>query len=69
MVTMLRCYIWMGAGDRRMYCCVPGAQVLYRGNRGQNSVDHSHYFIANEEKGDHLPVACVPRVDGIIGSR
>lgn len=39
------------------------------GGRGQNSVDHSHYFIANEERGDHLPVACVARVDGVIGSR
>lgn len=45
-----------------------GAQALYRGNRGQNSVDHIHYFIANEDRDDHLPVACVPRVDGIIGS-
>lgn len=61
--------MWVGAGNRRMYWCVPGAQVLDGGNRGQNSVDHSHYFIANEERGDRLPVARVPHVDGIIGSR
>lgn len=41
--------------------------MLHRGNAGQDSVDHSHYFITNEERGGHLPVACVPCVDGIIG--
>lgn len=41
-----------------------GPLVLHRGNRGQDSKDHSHYFIANEERGGHLPVACVPHVDG-----
>ncbi len=44
-----------------------GALVLHRGNRGQGSVDHSHYFIANEERSGHLPVACVLRVDGSMG--
>lgn len=32
-----------------------GEQVWYRGKQGQ---DHRHYFIANEERGGHLP-ACV----------
>lgn len=41
--------------------------MLHRGNAGQDSADHSHYFITNEERGGHLPVACVPRVDGSIG--
>lgn len=41
--------------------------MLQGGNGGQDSVDHSHYFTANEERGVHLPVACVPRVDGSMG--
>lgn len=44
-----------------------GALVLHRGNEVQDSVFHSHYFIANEERGGHLPVACVTRVDGSMG--
>lgn len=44
-----------------------GALVLHRGTGGQDSVDHSHYFIVNEERGGHLPVACVPHVDGSMG--
>lgn len=43
------------------------ALVLHRGNEGQDSIYHSHYFIANEERGGHLPVACVTRVDGSMG--
>lgn len=41
--------------------------MLHRGNKGQHSVDYSHYFRANEERGGHLPVACVPQVDGHMG--
>ena len=44
-----------------------GALVLRRGNEGQDSMYHSHYFIANEERGGRLPVAYVPRVDGSMG--
>lgn len=51
---------WLGEGDS----VGEGTLVLHRGNQGQDSVDHSHYFVANEERGGHLSVACVPLVDG-----
>lgn len=44
-----------------------GHRGLYGGNEGQDSEDRGHYFIANEQKSGHLPVACVPRVEGSMG--
>lgn len=44
-----------------------GGNRAARGSEGQDSVEHSHYFTANEERGGHLPVARVPRVDANMG--